>query len=71
MTKQIINVQDGFLLQCLKSKLRVEIELVTGRTITGHLKRFDRFALLLGQGESEILVYKHAVATLVAAEQSD
>jgi host factor-I protein len=64
MTKQEINVQESFLFQCLKNKALLRLELLTGRSITGRLKRFDRFALLLEQEAEETLVYKHAIATL-------
>jgi RNA chaperone Hfq len=64
MTKQEINVQDSFLFQCLKNRALLKLELLTGGTIIGRLKRFDRFALLLEQGDGEVLVYKHAIATL-------
>jgi host factor-I protein len=64
MTKQEINVQESFLFQCLKNKALLKLELLTGSSITGPLKRFDRFALLLEQDGAEILVYKHAIATL-------
>ena len=66
MTKQEINIQDGFLFQCLKNKPVLRAELVTGRSLEGHLKRFDRFALLLECDGKEILVYKHAIATVEA-----
>lgn len=68
MSKQTINIQDGFLFQNLKAGSEMRVELTTGRTLSGRLKRFDRFALLLeaGGGE-EILVYKHAVATVETA----
>jgi host factor-I protein len=71
MTKQEINVQDGFLFQCLKNKLNLNVELITGRSLEGRLKRFDRFALLLDHQERELLVYKHAIATLYAIESPD
>jgi len=64
MTKQEINIQDGFLFQCLKNRPVVRAQLVTGRSLEGHLKRFDRFALLLECSGVEILIYKHAIATL-------
>ena len=64
MTKQEINIQDGFLYQCVKNKQIVSIELVTGRSLKGVLKRFDRFALLLESEDTEVLVYKHAIATI-------
>ena len=67
MTKQTINIQDGFLFQNLKAGTDMKVEMVNGRTINGKLKRFDRFALLLESDGAETLIYKHAVATMEAA----
>ena len=64
MTKQSINIQDGFLVQCLKVDHVVTIEMTTGRSVAGKLKRFDRFALLVESEGHEILIYKHAIATI-------
>jgi RNA chaperone Hfq len=69
MAKPSINIQDGFLFHNLKSGEPLVIELVNGRRLVGVLKRFDRFALVIEQIEQEgreMLVYKHAVATLEA-----
>ncbi len=66
MAKQSINIQDGFLFQHLKAATPMRVELTTGRLIEGRLKRFDRFALILESGGQEILIYKHAVATMEA-----
>jgi host factor-I protein len=66
MTKHSINIQDGFLFQSLKVAQPMAIELVTGRHLEGRLKRFDRFALVLETNGKEILVYKHAIATVAA-----
>ena len=71
MTKQEINIQDGFLYQCVKSKQMVRIELVAGESLTGLLKRFDRFAVLLEVQEGEVLVYKHAIATIENRSAAD
>lgn len=67
MSKQTINIQDGFLFQNLKAGAEMKVELTTGRTLSGRLKRFDRFALLIEIDGEEILIYKHAVATVEAA----
>ena len=64
MTKQTINVQDGFLFQALKGGHQVLVELVSGRAVVGRLLRFDRFALILRSEDREVLVYKHAIATV-------
>ncbi len=64
MSKTSINIQDGFLFQNLKARQPVRVELMTGKVFEGPLLRFDRFALVVLEGGSEILIYKHAVATI-------
>jgi host factor-I protein len=64
MTKHNINIQDGFLFQNLKEAKTLMLELVTGRNLEGRLKRFDRFAVVLETGGKEMLIYKHAIATI-------
>ncbi len=67
MSKQNINIQDGFLFQQLKDAKVVRVTLLSGQVLEGVLKRFDRFCLVLASGGRETLVYKHAVATLQMA----
>lgn len=67
MTKHNINIQDGFLFQNLKDGSRLVIELTTGKTIEGVLKRFDRFAVVIDTEGREKLVYKHAIALIFSA----
>lgn len=64
MAKPSINIQDGFLFQHLKESTRVRLELMSGRRIEGILKRFDRFVVVVDREGQEILVYKHAIATI-------
>lgn len=67
MTKHTINVQDGFLFQNLKDATALTIELTTGRSLAGKLKRFDRFAIVVESEGREMLVYKHAIALISSA----
>jgi len=69
MPKHTINIQDGFLFQSLKESRLMEFELVTGRKLTGRLKRFDRFAVVVEFEGTEILVYKHAISTVSPAAE--
>lgn len=71
MAKTSINIQDGFLFQHLKAGTVLAIGLVTGKSLSGKIKRFDRFALVLDDGNGEVLVYKHAVATLAEATATE
>lgn len=68
MSKQTINVQDGFLYHSLKSGVPLGVEMLGGRRIEGRLKRFDRYALVIDVGDDrEVLVYKHAIASVSTA----
>lgn len=64
MSKPNINIQDGFLFQILKSGMPVEIQLITGGSVQGIVKRFDRFALVLESDGQETLVYKHGIVSV-------
>ena len=70
MVKQEINIQDSFLFQSLKSGSPVQIVLTTGESLTGALKRFDRFALVVEEEGRETMVYKHAVALIRETAES-
>lgn len=67
VTKHTINIQDGYLFQCLKTSQLVHCDLVNGRSLEGKIKRFDRFAVILDRGGEEILIYKHAISTIASA----
>lgn len=67
MTKPNINIQDGFLFQNLKAASTLDVGLITGKAMQGRLRRFDRFAIVLEQDGREVLVYKHAIATIEEA----
>ncbi len=72
MPKHTINIQDGYLFQSLKEGLPMHLELITGgHPLIGRLKRFDRFAVVLESDGKEILIYKHAIATIAAAPQPE
>jgi host factor-I protein len=67
MAKHAINIQDGFLFQSLKEARDMRVNLVNGGQLGGRLKRFDRFAIVLEKDGQEVLVYKHAIATIGVA----
>lgn len=62
-----INVQDGVLFQYLKEETPLAFDLVTGRTFVGTIYRFDRFSIVVRIKEGEVLLYKHAIACILAA----
>lgn len=70
MAKPSINIQDGFLFQSLKSGAPIVVQLTTGERLSGRLKRFDRFALILELSGKETLIYKHGVVSLEVDQSS-
>ena len=69
-----INIQDQFLNQLRRDKLKVVVEFLSGSRLEGvRLISFDNFCLLLERADPEnvqVLVYKHAVASIRPAPGS-
>jgi len=65
MEKPPQNVQDGFLNTVRKEKLVVTVYLLSGVKLTGRIRSFDKYSLILESNSQEQLVFKHAVATVV------
>jgi host factor-I protein len=59
------NIQDAFLNTARREKDTVTIHLLNGVTVSGRIKSFDRFSVLLEQGREEQLIFKHAISTIL------
>jgi host factor-I protein len=62
-----VNVQDSFFYALRRDAKPVHVYLVSGRRLVGTLRRFDRYALVLEREGHEVLVYKHAIASVSLA----
>ena len=58
------NIQDGFLNAARKERVQVTIYLVSGVKLTGRVRSFDRFSLVLESNNQEQLIFKHAISTI-------
>ena len=58
------NIQDAFLNTVRREKTTVTIYLVNGAKLTGRIRSFDKFSILLEAGTQEQLVFKHAISTI-------
>lgn len=58
------NIQDAFLNSARREKAPVVIHLLHGATISGRIKSFDKFSVLLDVGGQDFLVFKHAVSSI-------
>ena len=70
MGKSQVNLHDIFLNQMRKEKMPVTMYLVNGARLTGMIKGFDNFVILLKQ-ENQQLVYKHAISTIIPDKPVD
>ncbi len=64
MDKQAQNLQDSFLNQARRDKLVVTIYLLSGVKLTGKIKGFDKYSVILDSGNQEQLIFKHAISTV-------
>ena len=58
------NVQDAFLNNLRKDRVNVTIYLMGGVKLTGKIRSFDKFSLVLESGNLEQLIFKHAISTI-------
>ena len=58
------NIQDVFLNYVRREKLTVIVRMMDGSELEGRIKNFDRFALILDQGGTDHLIFKHAIAAI-------
>jgi host factor-I protein len=65
MDKPAQNIQDSFLNTARKDKTHVTIYLVSGVKLSGRIKSFDKYSLILENNSQEQLIFKHAISTVV------
>jgi host factor-I protein len=58
------NIQDAFLNTVRREKTTVIIYLINGAKLTGRIRSFDKFSILLESGAQDQLVFKHAISTI-------
>ena len=58
------NVQDGFLNNLRRDRTNVTIYLIGGVKLTGRIRSFDKFSVVLESGSLEQLIFKHAISTI-------
>ncbi len=64
MDKPPQNIQDAFLNHVRKERITVTILLMGGAKLTGRIKSFDKYALVLESGGQEQLLFKHAICSV-------
>jgi host factor-I protein len=65
MEKPAQNIQDSFLNNARKEKGLVAIYLLSGVKLSGRIKSFDKYSLVLETNNLDQLIFKHAISTVV------
>ena len=65
MDKPAQNIQDSFLNNARKDKVVITIYLLSGVKLSGRIKSFDKYSLILETNNQEQLIFKHAISTVV------
>jgi host factor-I protein len=66
MKKPAQSVQDSFLHNISKDKSSLTIYLLKGLKLSGRVKSFDKYSLVLETSTQEQLIFKHAISTIVS-----
>ena len=64
------NIQDSFLNNARKDKIVLTIYLMSGVKLSGRIKSFDKYSLVLETNNQEQLIFKHAISTVVTQKTS-
>ncbi|MBI4458444.1 MAG: RNA chaperone Hfq [Acidobacteria bacterium] len=67
MEKASQNIQDVFLNNLRRDRTLVTVFLMGGVKLTGKIKSFDKYAVVLETNNQEQLVFKHAISTIAVA----
>lgn len=71
MEAEARNLQNDFFNAARKEKSVVTVFLGNGKKLTGRIKSFDKFTLLLDSQQGEQIIYKHAISTVSSSPRSD
>ena len=66
MEKPVQNIQDVFLNNARRDKTVTTIYLMSGVKLTGRIKSFDKYSVILESNNQDQLIFKHAISTVAA-----
>ena len=68
MDKPAQNIQDSCLNNARKDKTIITLYLLSGVKLSGRIKSFDKYSLILETNNQEQLIFKHAISTVVTVK---
>ncbi len=64
------NIQDSFLNTARKEKINITIYLLSGVKLSGRIRSFDKYSVVLETNSQEQLIFKHAISTVVMGKSA-
>jgi host factor-I protein len=64
------NIQDTFLNTARKERTNITIYLLSGVKLTGRIRSFDKYSVVLESNNQEQLIFKHAISTVAMGRAS-
>ena len=61
------NIQESFLNNARRDKTFLTIYLMSGVKLSGRIKSFDKYSVILETNNQEQLIFKHAISTVVVS----
>jgi len=68
MEKQIQNIQDVYLNNARKDKVLTTVQLMSGAKLTGRIKSFDKYSVILESNNQDQLIFKHAISSVATGK---
>lgn len=64
------NIQEAFLNNARKEKTYLTIYLMSGVKLSGRIRSFDKYSVILEANNQEQLIFKHAISTVVVSRMA-
>ncbi len=65
------NIQDAFLNTARREKYNVVFQLMNGESLSGRIKSFDKFSVLIDVEGQDTLLFKHAITTVTSEKETN
>ena len=69
MPKTPFNIQDQYLNQARKERVKISLTMMSGDMLEGYIKSFDSFCVLV-DSSGDLLLYKHAISSITSTDGS-
>ncbi|MGH9564575.1 MAG: RNA chaperone Hfq [Candidatus Angelobacter sp.] len=66
----IVNIQESFFTSALEGGKHVTVHLLNGAKVTGRVRSFDKYSVILENLDQEQLVFKHSISAAFLCETS-